>query len=73
MRIRFSCDKCDFKTTSETMLVLHKSSNHQTNKLQKPTKRKSCEVCDKKFNKESTLKNHMWNEHRQSELREGQT
>ena len=68
MRIRFTCDTCDYKTTSKTMLILHKSSNHQT----KATKWKSCDICDKKFNKESTFKSHMKKEHRQSQIMEGQ-
>ena len=67
-----TCDTCDYKTTSETMLILHKSGNHKTNEKQKTTKRKSCDICDKKFNKESTFKSHMKKEHRQSQIMEGQ-
>ena len=68
MRSRYSCDNCGFKTTSETVLKLHKSTNHETNKQtqQIRTKRKQCEHCDKKFNKDSTLNEHKQKIHKLS-------
>ena len=75
MRFRFSCEKCDYKTTSETNLKLHISGNHQPNleskQKQKIRKRKSCDICDAKFNKESTFITHMKKVHKQEKLEEG--
>ena len=63
MRIRYSCDMCNFKTTSDTALKLHISVNHAQIK-KTITKRKSCEICNKKFNKDNTYNQHMNNVHK---------
>ena len=61
MRTRLTCDICEYKTTSETVLKQHKRLNHE--KKSKSTKRKVCILCDKQFNKEETLNKHMKSEH----------
>ena len=57
MRTRLTCDICNYKTTSLTVLRQHKQLNHE--KKIKNSKRKVCEGCSKQFNKEETLTVHM--------------
>ena len=71
MRARFTCEKCDYKTTSKTVLKQHIELNHEQ-KRNKSSKRKVCNVCDKQFNKEATYINHMKNLHKINIWMEGQ-
>ena len=64
----FNCEKCEFKSGSETLIKRHMETNH---KIDQPTvlqstktktyisKRINCNFCDKKFNKETTFEKHM--------------
>lgn len=56
MRTRLTCDICNYKTTSETVLKQHKQLNHLKKMNVKNSKRKVCAICSKQFNKEETLK-----------------
>ena len=68
MRTRLTCDICEYKTTSETVLKQHKKLNHE--KKNKSTKRKVCRFCEKQFNKEETLNKHLKTEHNSREQRQ---
>ena len=69
MRSRLKCDECNFKTTSNTTLIMHKNSNHIKEKVSqikiktKMSNRTKCDICDKKFNKDCTYKKHMQKYH----------
>ena len=59
MRLRYTCDKCGFKTTSKTVLKAHKELHHEKKIKQMASKRKECNICGKRFNKETTFNHHM--------------
>ena len=59
MRRRYNCEKCSFKTTSDTVLKQHIHLNHKENTKNAKTKRRKCDICEKQFNKEATLMTHM--------------
>ena len=73
MKARFSCNMCNYKTTSETVLKQHFKLNHEKKTNVKSSKRKTCNVCNKQFNKETTLANHLKNDHRVATSLEGQS
>ena len=59
MSTRLTCNVCDYRTTSETVLNRHKQLNHEKKTNLKDSKRKFCKFCNKKFNKEETLTKHI--------------
>ena len=58
MRKCFTCEKCDYKTTSKTVLTIHTESKH-ANKEMNGAIRKICSICGKKFNNMTTFNTHM--------------
>ena len=67
MRVRFACDICQYRTTSEAVLQQHKILNHER---KRNSKRKICEHCNKQFNKDETLKKHMKVYHEPKEVKQ---
>ena len=68
IRKRFTCDKCNYKATTQTALQTHIVSTHQPkenkNKIKvtkeaKISKRITCDICQKRFNKQETYQIHM--------------
>ena len=60
----FNCDKCKFKSGSETLFKRHKEKVHSPNKIISNIKtyipkRLNCEHCTQKFNKTTTFQKHM--------------
>ena len=72
MRKRFNCNKCEFKTTSNTTLQSHVDSKHK-NTDSKTSKRKHCEICIRKFNKENTYNEHMRKHHKEGQSNQNKT
>ena len=61
MRKRFTCEQCDYKSTSEDAMKTHIKLMHQkiqTTQKKNNSKRINCEQCDKRFNKQETYNNH---------------
>ena len=48
MWTRYTCDKCNFKTTSEIVLNTHTKTNHEQ-------KMEICDICGKRFIKEVNM------------------
>ena len=67
MRKRFTCDKCDYKTTSKTVLTQHIKCTHE-DKGKNSSKRKECHLCGKRFNKTTTFNTHMQNIHKEGQI-----
>ena len=59
----FSCEKCNFKSGSATLVQRHYKKEHDTLSTTKTKtyipKRLNCEYCHQKFNKTSTFQKHM--------------
>ena len=57
----FTCEKCNFKSGSETLVKRHNQKEHRTVTITKTyiSKRLNCEYCSKKFNKMTTFQKHM--------------
>ena len=47
MRVRYACDKCNFKSTSKESLNTHNKSHHKAKAG--TSKRKECVLCGKIF------------------------
>ena len=65
MRVRYACDKCGFKSTSNEVLNVHNGLHHEKKGVQNMSKRKACDICGKRFNKEATFNHHMKKEHKE--------
>ena len=57
---KFSCEKCDFKSGSVTLVKRHNQKEHKTSSTLKTyiSKRLNCEYCPQKFNKTTTFQKH---------------
>ena len=80
--VEYSCEKCDYKTTTNRNLKQHVKSNHEENenkndgiKQLNKKKRKfennsfSCDICDFISKNENSLKKHMKTSHESKKLK----
>ena len=71
----FNCEKCEYKSGSETLMKRHNEVTHDqqtgiSNKIERKayiSKRLKCSLCDKKFNKKATYESHVKRIHGEKE------
>ena len=71
----FNCEKCEYKSGSETLMKRHNEVTHDqqtgiSNKIERKayiSKRLKFSLCDKKFNKKATYESHVKRIHGENE------